>query len=207
MRIQAKEFGHDAIASVSQLDGLQAGEQTSLLLIEQAVEKQDGGLEFIGRYPQSGGVGHQRGRLRRLPRTELIASLLAIGGSIKEAPGQLRAAQTPSAHEIVEGILDFSMQRIGQFVSKPAMKGPIDKGLDRGHERAETGKPNRIMGPQPGIVEAGAFAEGLVAAAMRIDGEVVQSFQLPKDSEVGRCAQSLFEFWQGSDFVAEEVLA
>jgi hypothetical protein len=207
MGIQAKEFGHNTIAAVSQLDGLQASEQTALLLIEQAVEKQDGGLEFIGRYPQNGGVGHQGGRLRGLPRTELIASLLAVGGSIKETPGQLRAAQTSRAHQIVEGILDLGMEGIGQFVGKPTLWGLIDKGLDACHQGAEAGKPNRIVGPQAGIVEAGGFAKGIIAAAMGVAGQVIQSLQLAKDSEVGRCAQSLFELWQGSDFVAQQMPA
>ena len=48
--IQAEEFGQNAIASVSQFDGLQPGEQAALLLIEQAVEKQNSRFEFIGRY-------------------------------------------------------------------------------------------------------------------------------------------------------------
>ena len=58
MGIQAEEFGHDAIAALSQLHRLQASEQTPLLFIEEAVEKQDGSLELIGGYAQSGGVGH-----------------------------------------------------------------------------------------------------------------------------------------------------
>jgi hypothetical protein len=48
VRVQAEEFGENTIASVSQLDGFQPGEQTTLLLVEQAVEKQDGRFQFIG---------------------------------------------------------------------------------------------------------------------------------------------------------------
>jgi hypothetical protein len=55
--VQAKEFGQNAIASVSQLDRFQPGEQTTLLLVKQAVEKQDGGFQFIGRNLESGGIG------------------------------------------------------------------------------------------------------------------------------------------------------
>ena len=60
VRVQAEEFGQDAIASVSQLDRFQPGEQTTLLLVKQAIEKQDGRLQFIGRNLESGGVGQQR---------------------------------------------------------------------------------------------------------------------------------------------------
>jgi hypothetical protein len=44
VRIQAEEFGQNAIAAVSQLHGLQPSEQATLLLVEQAVEKQNGAL-------------------------------------------------------------------------------------------------------------------------------------------------------------------
>ena len=57
MRVEAEEFGQNAIASVPQLDGFQSGEQTTLLLVEQAVKKQDGRFQFIGRYLQRGSVG------------------------------------------------------------------------------------------------------------------------------------------------------
>ena len=56
VRIQAEEFGQNAVAAVAQLDGFQPGEQTALLLVQQAVEKQDGGFQFIGRYLESGGI-------------------------------------------------------------------------------------------------------------------------------------------------------
>ena len=92
MGIQAKKFGHHAIAAVSQLHGLQTSEEAPLLLIEQTVEKEDGRLEFIRGYPQGRGVSHPRSRLRGLPSAKLIASLLAIGGSVKEPSGHHRAA-------------------------------------------------------------------------------------------------------------------
>ena len=82
MRIQAEEIGQDGVAAVPQFDGLQPGEQATLLLVEQAVEKQNGCLEFIGRYLEGGGIGHQRNRLCGLPGTKLITSLPTIGGSV-----------------------------------------------------------------------------------------------------------------------------
>src|SRR5204863_9639749 len=104
VRVQAEEFGQNAIATVSQLDGFQPGKQTTLLLVEQAVEKQDGRLQFIVGYLKSGGVGQQRNRLGGLSSAELIASLPAIGGGVKESSGYLGAAQTLGTHEIVEGV-------------------------------------------------------------------------------------------------------
>jgi hypothetical protein len=40
-----------------------------------------------------------------------------------------------------------------------------------------------------------------------ITGEVVQALEFAKDGEVGGGAESVFEFPQSSDFVAEQVLA
>jgi hypothetical protein len=90
----------------------------------------------------------------------------------------------------VEGILDLGMENVGQFIGEPAARGLIDEGLDGGDERAVTGKPNRIVGPQAGVVEAGGFAEGIVTAAMGIAGEVIQELELAKDGEVGAGAES-----------------
>lgn len=207
VRVQAEEFGQNAIASVSQLDGFQSGEQTTLLLVEQAVEKQDGRFQFIGRYLESGGIGQERNRLGGLSGAELIASLPAIGGSVQESSGDLGAAQTLGAHEIVEGILDLSMENVGQFIGEPAAGGLVDEGLDGGDEGAVTGKPNCIVGPEADVVEAGDFAEGVVTAAMGIAGEVIQELELSKDGKVGAGAESGFEFWQSSYFVAQEMLA
>ena len=83
------------------------------------------------------------------------------------------------------------MERVGQFVGEPAARGLIDEGLDGGDERAVTGEPNRIVGPQAGVVEAGDFAKGIVAAAMSIAGEVIEELEFAKDGEVGGGAESL----------------
>src|SRR6185295_3322492 len=119
-----------------------------------------------GRHLKSGGVGQQRNRLGGLPGAELIARLAAIGSSVQESSGHLGAAQTLGAHKIVKGILDFSMENVGQFIGEPAARGLVNEELDGGDEGAVTGKPNGIVGPQAEVVEAGSFAEGIVTAAM-----------------------------------------
>src|ERR1700736_4349097 len=99
------------------------------------------------------------------------------------------------------------MERVGQFIGEVATQGLIDEGLEGGDESAVAGKPNRILGPQACVVEASGFAEGIVAAAMGIAGEVIQKLELAKDGEVGGGTESAFEFGQGCDFVAAQVLA
>src|SRR5713101_9061172 len=99
------------------------------------------------------------------------------------------------------------MERVGQFVGEVATRGLIDQGLDGGDESAIARKPNRILGPQAGVVEASGFAEGIVAAAMGIAGQVIQKLELAKDGEVGGGTESALEFGQGCDFVAAQVFA
>jgi hypothetical protein len=83
----------------------------------------------------------------------------------------------------------------------------MDKGFDGGDERAVPREPDRLMGPQAGGVETDGFTQGIVAATMRIAGEVVERLKLAKDSEICGGAQNVFEFGQSSDFVAQQVLA
>jgi len=83
----------------------------------------------------------------------------------------------------------------------------MDKGFDGGDERAVPREPDRIMGPQAGVVEANGFTQGIVAATMGIAGEVVERPKLAKDGEIRGGAQNVFEFGQRSDFVAQQVLA
>ena len=69
-------------------------------------------------------------------------------------------------------ILNFGMEHVGQFIGEPATRGLINEGLNGGDESAVAGKPDCIVGPQAGSVETGGFAEGIVATAMSIAGQV-----------------------------------
>jgi hypothetical protein len=83
----------------------------------------------------------------------------------------------------------------------------MDEGFNGSDERAVTREPDPIVGPQAGIVEADSFTEGVVASAVSITSEVVEGLEFAKDGEVGGGAESVFEFRQSSDFVAQQVLA
>lgn len=70
----------------------------------------------------------------------------------------------------MEGILHLGMKCVGEFVGKPTVRGPMDEGFNGGDERAVTREPDRLVGPQAGVVEAHRFAESVVAAAMGVTG-------------------------------------
>jgi len=48
MRIEVEEVGQLAVAATAQLEGLQAGIEAALLLVEQTVEQEDSGFHFLG---------------------------------------------------------------------------------------------------------------------------------------------------------------
>jgi len=62
-------------------------------------------------------------------------------------------------------------------------------------------------GPQAGIVEAGGLAKSVVAVAVGVAGKVIEELEFAEDGEVGGVGESESKFGQGSDLVAEEVLA
>jgi hypothetical protein len=119
VRVQAEEFGQNAIASVSQLDRFQPGEQTALLLVEQAVEKQDGRFQFIGRYLKSRGIGQQRNRLGGLPGAELMARLPAIGGGVKESIKALCYDALSDSEELVNVAPALSISSGDNLLARP----------------------------------------------------------------------------------------
>lgn len=207
VRIQAEEPGQGCVASVPQPDRLQAGEEAALLLVKQTVEEQNGGLEFVGRNLESGCIGYQRHGARRFSGAKLIPGLPAIGGGVQEASGDFGAAETSRVDQLEKRIMDLSMECTGEFVGEPSVRGLIDEDRNGGDERAVTRKPNRIVRPQASVVEAGCFPEGIVAAAVRVAGQLVEQLELAKDSDAGGSAEGLLEFGQGGDLVAEEVLA
>ena len=57
------------------------------------------------------------------------------------------------------------------------------------------------------VIEADDFAEGVVTAAMRVAGEVVQRLELAEDgdSEVG--SENALQLRQGGDLVAAQVFS
>jgi hypothetical protein len=70
----------------------------------------------------------------------------------------------------VEGILNLSVESIGQLVSEPPAGSLSDKGLDGRDERAVTREPDGIMRPEAGIIEASDFTKRIVAATMGVAG-------------------------------------
>ena len=143
--IQAEELSQNGVAAVAEFDGLQTGEETTLLLVEQTVEEHDGRFEFIGRNLEGGGIDPQRNRRSGLADAQLLAGHSGVGGSIEESSGALGTAQAAVLNKVVEGILHFGVKHAGQFGGEATARGLMDHPLDRGPQRAKAGKPDGVV--------------------------------------------------------------
>lgn len=111
--IQAEEAGQQRIAAPPELDRLQAGVETPLLLIQQAVEQQDGGLEFIGRDLESRRIGDDRDCCSGSSCQDLVAADGGIDRRVQIQARDLLSAQAALLKQVAQGVLHFSVQGVG----------------------------------------------------------------------------------------------
>jgi hypothetical protein len=193
MYVQTQEIAEQSVAAVAQADGLQPGKQSALLFIEQAIEQQDGGLEFIGRSLEVGGMDGYRNGLSAAPCEQLFAAREGFDGGIEKLAIHLHSRQALLLDQMPERLLHFGVQGIGQFIGIIAVKRLVDEGFYGSQQRAVAGEPDTFMLPQSAIVEVNDFGQGVEAAAMGVAGEIVKLLQFTKDSEIGVRAQNAFQ--------------
>ena len=75
-----------------------------------------------------------------------------------------------------QGIVDLGVDRVGEVAGVESLRGPLDNSFHGGEQSAIAGKPNRFIGPEPGIVKAWDVSERVVGAAMRVAGQITESF-------------------------------
>src|SRR5437867_11548010 len=85
MRIQVEKRRQDRIAAAPECDRFQTGKQASLLFVEQAIEQQDGRLEFIGRDGEGGGVGDQRDGVGGAAGPDLLLGASRLCGGVQKS--------------------------------------------------------------------------------------------------------------------------
>jgi Rhodopirellula transposase DDE domain len=104
----------------------------------------------------------------------------------------------------LQGVLYLDVQAKSQLIGEISTRGTIDECFRGSQKCAETGEPNLCPRPQPVIVKTGDFAQGIVSAAMGVAGEITQRLEFPKDGNVYRGAESLFQFVQSGDLIAQQ---
>jgi len=92
--VDAEQLGDLGVAAVADLHGLEAGVETTLALIEQAVKEHDGGLEHLGEHPQPWAEGKAGGLggVHRA-RTELGTARRGVRRQVDVATRHLLARQ------------------------------------------------------------------------------------------------------------------
>src|SRR6266436_9928096 len=93
VHIQIQEICQQTISAMTQFDRFQAGVQTALLLIEQAIEEQDGGFEFIRRNLKGASIGNDRNRLCSCCCPQLLAVERRIDRCVQVAPADFGASE------------------------------------------------------------------------------------------------------------------
>ncbi len=188
-------------------DGLQAGKQAALLFVEQSIEQDNCGLEFVGGDLEGHRMNSQRHCLSAAAGQSLVATIGRIDCSVDKLASDFGSTQTPLLHEMAQRLLNFGMQEIGKLMGVVAVGGAQDEGFHGGQQGSIAREPNRLVRPQSAISKAGDLRQRIEAPAMRIAGEVAELLQLAeyRDSCIG--AKHAFEFRQFRDLVAEKMLA
>jgi hypothetical protein len=152
MRVEIQKGREHGISAATQLDRFQAGEEAALLFVEQAVNKQNGGFEFIGGHGECRRIGDQRDGLRGAPGSDLIFRRPRIRGGVQEPTADLDPACPTLLYEIVQRILHGDVEPVGEFIGEPGLRRVGDPCCERVHERAVAREPHLLMLMRPQAV-------------------------------------------------------
>jgi len=115
MGIQAEKVGDELIAPMAQAHGFESRKQPALLFVEQGVEQQDGGFQFVRRYLQRIGVHGERPSLAAVPGQRLRTVVGGVDGGVEELAVEFGAMEALLLDQVPQGFLDFDMKQISQF--------------------------------------------------------------------------------------------
>jgi hypothetical protein len=85
------------------------------------------------------------------------------------------------------------MKDRGQLFGKISRDRTTDERLGGGQQGAIAGKPCGLAGPETIGTETGDLAKSVETAAMRVAGQVVETFELSKNGEVNVRAERTFQ--------------
>lgn len=204
MRIEVEEVGQLAIAATAQLERLQSDIQAALLLVQQAVEQEDGGFQFFLRDLQQGRIHHRGDGFHGAARKELPLLEGGVEGHVEVQPGDDLAGNSALLSQLMQCVLHFDVQGPSQFRGEVPAGGTIDESLGGGQQRAETREPDGGLRPQSVVLETGDFTQGIESAAMGVAGQVIERFEFAEDGDIDGGAEGVFQFIEGGDFVTQQ---
>src|SRR5215471_8167638 len=98
--VQTQKIAEQGIAAMAEPNRFQAGEQAALLFVEQRIEEQDSGFEFVRRDFKGGRVNGQGNRLGTATRQGLIPAIGRRDGSIQILAIDFGSAEALSLHQM-----------------------------------------------------------------------------------------------------------
>jgi hypothetical protein len=128
-----------------------------------------------------------------------------IGGGVK-----INAVDERPPHAVLPGqptqrVMNLGVERFGEIAGEESIRHPGDGCLHGREQRAMSGEPDGLMGPEAVVVETGNAPERGVTAAVRVTGQITERFQFPEHGEVDVGIQSAFQLSQSGDFMALEM--
>ncbi len=118
VRSEVEEVGQLAIAAAAQFERFQSGIQAALLLVQQAVEQEDGGFQFLFGDLQHGGIYHGGDSFDGAARNELPPLDGPIQGSVQVQTGDDLAGNSTLLDQLMQCVLYFDVQRTSQSSAK-----------------------------------------------------------------------------------------
>ena len=126
-------------------DGFQASKQAALLFVEQCIEQDNRGLEFVGGDLQGHSMNSQGHGLSTAASQDLVVTIGRIDCGVEKLAIDFTSTQTPLLQEMTQGLLNFGMQDIGKLMGVVAVGGAQDKGFHGGQQGPIAREPNRLM--------------------------------------------------------------
>jgi len=120
-------------------------------------------------------------------------------GTVQKQSGDLLADKATLFDQLQEGIFDFDMQELLEFMSEVALGSGVDEGFQSGKKIAPAREPHRLTGPQTQRIKLWNLGECVEAAPMGVAGAIGEFFQLAKYGCIDGGAQGLLQFGQGSN--------
>ena len=109
LSIQAEKAGHELVAAMAETHGFESGEEPAWLFVEQGMEPQDGGFEFMGRAWESIGANGERDGLRTLSGQSLAAAVGRVDGGIEELAVDFDAAEPLLLYQMAQGFVNLGV--------------------------------------------------------------------------------------------------
>jgi hypothetical protein len=155
--IQAEKLGQFLVAAVPSLERFQTGVQTALLFIQQTVEQNNGGFQFVWGDFQKRGVDDGREGLHTAAPEQLALAAAGIERGVEVEAREGLTRDPALLDELAKRIVYLDVQGLSKFCGEIALGGMIHQSFSGGQQGALAREPDGVVGPQAVRVKARDF--------------------------------------------------